>query len=97
MARSLAEAAIVAGGTGLAHFHAHRRVGDPQSFAAAGVTEAGTAVVVVAFLLSLLVGQEGGLEVFQGFRFDLSRFPDRPADEGRAERARRRLNPRLAA
>lgn len=83
MARSIVDAGLVAGGTALAHFGAHAAYGDVSSFEPAGVLEAGGAVFATAFLLSLVVGQEGGLAL-QG--------PD-GQPESRAERARRRLHP----
>lgn len=84
MTRSLSRAAAVAVGAGAAHFATHERFGDSAVFGRAGVTQAGTAVVIAAFVLSLLVAQRGniGLQPAGG-----------PPRETRAERARRRLHP----
>lgn len=82
MVRSLIDAAIVAGGTGAVHFLTHRTVGDPQALGPAGVQQAGTAVVATAFILSLLVGQEGPVGLQHG-----------ATPESRIGRARRRLHP----
>lgn len=41
---------------GVVHFGTHRLAGDERTFDEAGVSEAGIAVVVVAFLFGLLIG-----------------------------------------
>ena len=44
---------------GFAHMGGHRMFGDPATFEAAGVPQAGIAVMIVAFIFGLIVAFKG--------------------------------------